>query len=541
MNTGWALVAGLLSLSLVAGATAQAAPPRVSDASDTFFQQSEIPQLRITVEKKDLDKLQAEPRSYVKAALEENGQTKYQGVALKLKGAAGSYRDWDDRPALTLNMTKFNKQGKFHELVKFHLNNSVQDDSYLSELICSELFRQAGVPAARVTHARVWLNGRDVGLYVLKEGFDERFLKRHFADPTGNLYDGGFLQDLDADLEKDAGAGPVDHSDLRAITEALAVEDPAARWRKLATLVDIDAFLTFMALERMTCHWDGYANNMNNYRVYFDPTTSKACFFPHGMDQMFGDPGMGLFDHTKPMISAAVMQNNEWRQRYRERVAKLLPLFSPADGLIRRVDEIQKRLKPALEAIGKEAASEHVERVKEYKERLVARAENLRAQLAEPDPEVLAFANKKSEELLPDWYEQLETEDAKLERPKLERKETYSIACGKTVPCVASWRRDVLLGPGKYELRALVRTNRVISPDGNESGGAGAGISGVERTNHLRGTNAWKPLTEEFTIREDQRHVQLVLELRASGGRAWFDAASLRLVRIGNPPPPAQE
>jgi hypothetical protein len=33
---------------------------------------------------------------------------------------------------------------------KFHLNNSVQDPTFMTELICGELFRQAGVPAPRV-------------------------------------------------------------------------------------------------------------------------------------------------------------------------------------------------------------------------------------------------------------------------------------------------------------------------------------------------------------------------------------------------------
>jgi hypothetical protein len=68
-----------------------------------------------------------------------------------------------------------------------------------------------------------------------------------------------------------------------------------------------------------------------------------------------------------------------------------------------------------------------------------------------------------------------------------------------------------------------------------DSGGAGIGISGIERTNHLRGTTPWKPLVSEFTIREDQRHIQLVLELRANSGRCWFDAESVRLVRVGSP------
>lgn len=532
-QVGFCILLLIIILSLPARADAQLLP-RVSNASDRLFDKGEVLQLRIEVNQKDLDKLRVEPRSYVKATLEENGRTGYKGVALKLKGAAGSYRDWEDRPALTLNMTKFNKQGSFHELVKFHLNNSVQDETYLSELICSELFRQAGVPAPRVTHARVWLNGRDVGLYILKEGFDERFLKRYFVDATGNLYDGGFVQDLDADLEKDSGTGPDDHSDLRAITDANALANPASRWRTLETLIDLDAFLTFMALERMTCHWDGYSNNMNNYRLYFDPTTKRARFFPHGMDQMFGETSMGLFDHTTPMLAAAVMQNNVWRKRYRERIEKLLPLLSPAGALVRRVDEIHKRLRPVLEGIDGAVAAEHADRVKEYKERLVARAENLLAQLAEPEPEVLTFT-ENDEMVLHDWYESSETEDAKLQRAKLERKETYSIACAATKPCVASWRRDVLLGPGKYELRALVRTNKVIGPEGDKGGGAGSGFSGVERTNHLRGTTSWKPLVSEFTVREDQRQVQLVLELKASSGRAWFDAESLRLVRVGKP------
>ena len=77
-------------------------------------------------------------------------------MALKLKGAAGSFREWDDRPALTLNMGKLRKGGAYHGLVKFHLNNSVQDETYLHEWLCSDLFRRApGVPAPRkrVTHA----------------------------------------------------------------------------------------------------------------------------------------------------------------------------------------------------------------------------------------------------------------------------------------------------------------------------------------------------------------------------------------------------
>src|SRR5262249_44617581 len=75
-------------------------------------------------------------------------------------GRAGSFRPVDEsKPALTLNFDKFQKHQNFHGIDKLALNNSVQDSSYMTEAICSELFLAAGVPTPRTTHARVELNG----------------------------------------------------------------------------------------------------------------------------------------------------------------------------------------------------------------------------------------------------------------------------------------------------------------------------------------------------------------------------------------------
>ena len=161
-----------------------------SHASDHFFAQGLVVRLEITVREPDLSQLESRPRQYVRATVREGDQI-FEEVGIHLKGRAGSFRNFRDKPALTLNFDKFRRGQKFHGLDKLHLNNSVQDSSYLSELICSELFLEAGVPTPRVAHARVVLNGRDRGLYVLKEGFDRSFLAHHFEDKTGNLYDGG--------------------------------------------------------------------------------------------------------------------------------------------------------------------------------------------------------------------------------------------------------------------------------------------------------------------------------------------------------------
>jgi spore coat protein H len=335
---------------------AAARPERKPDQSDAFLR-AEIPRLRIEIPKPELDRLHQNNREYVRAKIVENDKTEYQSVGIKLKGAAGSFRGIDDRPALTLNFNKFRDGQQFHDLDKIHLNNSVQDASYLNELVCSELFLAAGVPTPRTTHVRVWLNGRDLGFYVLKEGFDRKFLKRHFQSADGNLYDSGGSQEIDGNLEKDSGNGPDDRSDLKALAAAARLSDPAQRSKRLEELLDVDQFLTFMALELICGHWDGYCNATNNYRVYFEPTTGRAHFFPHGMDQMFGDPNAGVLHAPRALIAQAVLSNLEWRARYRDRISELVPLFSPHDKLHKLLDTVHARTRPVLAAMSERAST----------------------------------------------------------------------------------------------------------------------------------------------------------------------------------------
>jgi len=502
------------------------------DASEIFFNKGAIPELKIQVSDSELEKLKAENRKYVRCTIVENGKTTYKGVAIKLKGAAGSFREFDDRPALTLNSSKFNKGQLFHGMNKFHLNNSVQDETYVHEWLCEELFRAAGVPATRVTHARVWLNDRDVGLYVLKEGFDRTFLKRHFEDPDGNLYDGGFVQDIDQELEKDSGEGPDDHSDLKVLLEACRAPDPDDRWKRVEELLDVDAFITFMAMELMTCHWDGYSQNCNNYRIYFNPTDKKAHFLPHGMDQMFGDPGASILDYPGPIVSSTVMQHPEWRAKYRERVKALLPLFDPADKLQQRVDFLLERLRPVLAAIDPQLALDHAERIKEFSDRLAARAENLKAQSEQPDPGPAEF-DENGVLRLADWYSASESEDAVIEEIDLPGdKKAYTILCGPSGHCVASWRRKVMLPKGNYRFHASVQTKDVAAIEDEKGSAAGVRISGMQRTMSVDGTTTeWQPLQFDFTVEEDQREVELVAELRTTQGLVWFDFESLHLTR----------
>lgn len=505
---------------------------KTADASDAFFKRGEIPYLKIQIAAEDVEKLRTSPREYVPCSIRENDKVVHEGVSIKLKGAAGSFREFDDKPGLTLRMDRVDHDRRFHGLAKFHLNNAVQDDTYLREFLGSEVFRAAGVATPRITHARVWLNERDVGFYVLKEGFDKLLVKRFWDEASGNLYDGGFCQDVDADLNKECGKGPDDHSDLKRLRETCLQSDLTKRWPRLAELVDIHAFITFMAVEFMTCHWDGYCINRNNYRVYIQPKSGKAYFLAHGMDQVFQDPNASILDAPAAMIATSVMKKPEWRAEYRRRIGELLPLFD-ADKLGRRLDEASRRIDVVLEKMGHETAQAHEGAVRELKRLLELRERSLREQKTQPDPRPLVFSPGVAVRV-DSWHPMSESEDAKVEEERIGGERFLVVACGQSGQCVAGYRRSVLLSKGKYRLQAtmIVKGVAALTEEGAPGVGAGLRVAGAARENSLIGTAGAKTVQLEFEVAEEQTDVELVVELRASKGELRIRPESLKLTKL---------
>src|SRR6185503_17658588 len=104
-----------------------------------------------------LRSLQRMSRNYVKGTVRE-GDVVLTNVGFRLKGM-GSFRPIYEKPSFAVKFDEFDEGQEYSGLTKLMFNNSVQDSTYLVEALGTELFRQAGLPAARVTHARVQLNG----------------------------------------------------------------------------------------------------------------------------------------------------------------------------------------------------------------------------------------------------------------------------------------------------------------------------------------------------------------------------------------------
>ncbi|MBI4584907.1 MAG: CotH kinase family protein [Planctomycetes bacterium] len=526
---------------------ARAEDTKESGPPADLFEPPRVASIRLEVSEKSIEALRENPKIYVRATLKE-GERTFPNIGLRLKGSVGSFQPLEAKPGLTIKMNQFVAEARFHGLRKFLLNNAAQDPSYLSEYLGNGLFAAALVPAARVGFARVHLNDRDLGLYVLVEGISRDFLSRHFLDPGGNLYEGpGEVSD---ELDTDSRGGQSDRSDLRALHQAAQDPDPKERLSRLEKVLDLDRFLSFLAVELMTWHWDGYAIGVNNYRIYDDPSSGRMTFLPHGSDQLFQNSHAELLPEIRGLVARAVLNTDEGRRRYRERIQILLDQAFTLKNIRRRADAALAAIQPVLKEIGEEAAKEHQETARNFFAQIAERLDDVREQVKKefpppPAPPAPLEFNEQGIAKLSGWQKRISLPGSlELDQPAdqgLGGKPALHIAAGEGEGGAASWRARVSLTTGRYRFCGQVRTEGVVrSEEEGRPGGAGLRISGHHPARKVTGSQGWKRFEFEFKVpmddaeedSQDNAEVELVCELNAARGQVWFDLESLQLERL---------
>lgn len=494
--------------------------------ADAFFA-GEIRRLKIEIAPDQVERLKKDERNYAEATLTEStpaGPRIYQKVAIKLKGSAGSFQRLDQKPGLTLNFDKLKGGDRFNGMKKIHLNNCLQDGTYLNEYICGEMARTVGVPASRCSHAFVELNGRDLGMYVVKEAFTKDFLSYFYKNTDGDLWDGGFVREIDESTEKDQG-DPADKTAVRELTAACQEADPVKRWEKLGKILDIDKFVSFAAMEDILCHWDGYSFNRNNYRFYRDPDTGKISFFLHGMDQMFGDENFAVMRDFGSMVGNAVMRCPQGQEMYRARVTNIYTNVLLKEDWPAKVTAKGKQVQSAIATRDGRWAKEYENQINDARGKVTRRIAAIGRQLGAFKP--IVFDANGVLPMAKGWAFD-GNNGGRGDEMKFEGHDCLHLVV--TESSAPSWRTTIQLPPGKYRLEALVRTRGAVATDDDRGRGAGVRISGgTKRANSAEGETAWKPVVYEFDAPGGD--VVLVAELRATKGEAWFAVDSLRLVR----------
>ena len=467
-------------------------------------------------------------RPKVKAEVRINDEP-FKDVSVRLKGAAGSFRSIDSKPALTINLDSHIKDQQFEGYDKFYLNNSVQDRSYCNEIICRELFQRAGIPTPRATHATVELNGRDLGLYVMIEGFNKKWLKRHFDQIGGNLYDSGFLKDIHANLTVNVGKNPEDHSAKNNLIAAVYEKDLSKLLPGIMRHLDLDMFLTHVALDTLTWNWDGYAMKPNNYRLYHNLDTGKFQFIPHGMDQMFQNPQGSIYPRFRGVTVLSLMRLPAMQQQYFKRMLHLYGTVFKPKQLVNRVDQLAAVIEPELKKRSLREWDRNQRGIQRLKDSIGARGDFLGWELSAPE-RALKFPDAGFVSIR-NWKTSRLRGDIQFRNANENNKQVLVIESGSGIN-IGRWYSQQLLTQGTYRFEARVRCENVVAAPNDLYGGVRVRASGSRINAVLTGTRNWTWVAANFLVSQPVEEVELSCEFRGMQGRTWFEESSLRLVKL---------
>ncbi|HUR46404.1 MAG TPA: CotH kinase family protein [Candidatus Saccharimonadales bacterium] len=485
------------------------------------------------------------------------GSSVWTNVGVHLKGSLGSFRPVDGAPAFTLSFTRQSLKQRFHGLEKISLNNSVQDPTRLSEQICRELYTRAGVPVPRAGHATVELNGRPLGVYVLLEGWNRQFMERFFRDPTGPLYEGGFMMDIDRPIEVAYGRTNNNRLTLPRLLAAAREPNPARRHALLQSTLDLDRFTRMFAMDMLLWNGDGYGLHANNYRIYHDRVQSRFVFMPHGMDQMLTIPDGPMLASGDGLVAQAVLSLPENRARVLDRIREFRRSFFQLEPIRQRMQELTKPLGAAL---AREAGLTNVPAPPDHVQAVASWLASLGERINSIDQQLSAISNLLTMRaaqsiLLTNWTHCV-----------LAGAPVFPQAAQPPVPAIlsitnssAAWVTLLWLEEGHYQWKGKVR----LLPGPVNPGSAGFRVRSERKrsmgldwgwdsrrradyrpggeTGNLAykalpataGTN-WTELSCDIDLRQPLADLELICEVTGSA-QAWFDKNSFQLTRLTDP------
>lgn len=488
-----------------------------------IFTQSPLREVRVDLTPEALDALRARPRHDVSGTL-QIGDHIVTGVQVHLKGQTGSFRPVEDRPSLTLSLPVG------HGITKLHLENSVEDPSLLHSWLGTELFRAAGIPTTTVSHARFSLNGRSLGLYLLREGYDDEFLRRGFGAEAGLLYEPAPGHDVGGRLslknDPPPGAVPRGAAALTALAGATRISNPTQRWAALEAALDTSRFATLLAGEILLAHRDGYALARNNFRIHWSPATDRVVFLPHGMDQLLVDADFPREPHLAGSLARAFLSTPEGRRRYQERWDQLAAEWMKPGELASRVNAKVTELGPYLT---RSEAADLRREAADLLRRIERRSQEVNAQSAVPWPTPMEFISESVS--LSGWRPMDAPEGGAMQEDSASAGTSrLRVTAGPIT--IASWQTHLLLPTGRYRFEGRAGGRGIQPLPFGRHQGAALRVSGDRpRSEAVTGDSEGIPLFVEFEVTAPEEGVRFQCEVRASAGVAWFETDSLRLIR----------
>jgi spore coat protein CotH len=283
--------AAALALVLAAAAPARAADP--------IFSQDVLHEFHIVMDPMDWKSLRENFRGnqYYAANISVDGEVLQQvGVRSRGKGSRSG-----EKPGLLIDTNKYVSNQEFHGLKKLVLDNVIQDASFLHEPLAYQVFEAMGIASPAISYTRVTVNDEYWGVYWLVENIDKNFLAARLGDKEGNLFKYEYVEDYrftekGSDPRSYLGIfQPETHEDnpdpsgLMEFIRAANTAPEAGFAAAMAPYIDVDKFLTYIAVENAIAGQDGFVGlqGINNLYLYQFAGQSKFVLIPWDQDTTF--------------------------------------------------------------------------------------------------------------------------------------------------------------------------------------------------------------------------------------------------------------
>lgn len=275
-------------------------------------------------------------------------------VGVRQKGFSSNFFTLTNKKPLKLNFGKFVDGQKYDGVKKLNLMNGQGDPSIIKDKIVYDMFRQHGIPSPRVAHAKIYINDEYWGIYGLIEQIDKRYLKRNFADKTGNLWKNKGNSTLSWE-----GTNPADYS------FELQTNEEDNDWTKFIEFVnfinntsdtdfengieaifDLDEYLRIIAIDILTNNWDSYIDHGRNWYLYYESKTNKIHWLPWDYNFAFDRANTTnasedfsiLLNNNEKVLIRRILNVPEFRIRYFNYMCEILEVNFTQDRLYPKLD-----------------------------------------------------------------------------------------------------------------------------------------------------------------------------------------------------------
>lgn len=340
--------------------------PVLADAqtTDDFFNIQTMQEVRLLMSTRDLAELRERytENKYYAADFIWNG-IRVRDVGIRVKGMATRSAT---KPGLRIDFNRYIAKQKFLGLHSLVLDNELKDPSFIRERTSMAFIEHLGQPASRESFGRLYINGEYQGVYAFVEAVDKEYLARALGENDGYLFDNKFLngqfvngfhaEDLGDDLAlykerfeaqtRKLEPDSILYSPIRDLFREVN-HDVDGAWRsRVAEYLDLDQFVTYLAIENFLAEADGFLGyaGMANFYLYRRADSNTHRLLPWDRDTTFENSVRPIFERMdENILVRRVLGFDDLRKRYLDTLEQCARAASEnkwLDTEIRRVSSL---------------------------------------------------------------------------------------------------------------------------------------------------------------------------------------------------------